>query len=188
VSVVLREDRSVDFAAAGLGLQYGTVRLVKSEPSWVSLGLDLAVKTERALGELVEAIEHVGSTAVPGLIAKPVIDLALGVRPGVDVGELVDPITAAGWIYRGDAGEDGGWVFVLEDSPWHRVAHAHGVVFGDEPWQRYLLFRDLLRRDGAARTAYAEAKRQLAEQHRNDATSYTKGKTTAVEELLTSIG
>jgi GrpB-like predicted nucleotidyltransferase (UPF0157 family) len=70
-----------------------------------------------------------------------------------------------GWRYRGDAGCDGGWVFVLEDAPLHRVAHAHGVEQGGSQWCAYLQLRDLLRRSAEARQAYEETKRQLVAQH-----------------------
>src|SRR5262249_13485748 len=146
--VDLRDDGFVDYAAAGLGLQYGTVRLVPTDPSWAAIGHDLATETKQMLGELVRAVEHVGSTSVPGLLAKRVMDLALGVPVGADVEELVEPMSQRGWIYRGDGGVDGGgWVFVLEDSPWHRVAHAHGVIYGGDQWLRYLEFREVLRGD-----------------------------------------
>jgi GrpB-like predicted nucleotidyltransferase (UPF0157 family)/ribosomal protein S18 acetylase RimI-like enzyme len=144
-------------------------------------------ETAQGLDELVAAVEHIGSTAVPGLVAKPVIDLALGVRPGVRVDQLIEPMAQRGWIYRGDAGDDGGWIFVLEDSPWRRVAHAHGVAADSEQWRRYLQFRDLLRCDVRARQHYARTKERLARKHPGDAVAYIEGKTTTVWSLLSDL-
>ena len=147
----------LDFAAAGLGLQYGTVRLVPAEDAWASIARALAADISRVLDGHAIEVEHIGSTAIPGLLAKPIIDLAVALRPGTVVEEIAEPLSGLGWIYRGDAGEDGGWVFVMDDAPWHRVAHAHGVPFGSSQWVRYLQLRDLLRQSAAARQTYAEA-------------------------------
>ncbi len=171
----------VDFAVAGLGLQYGTVRLVRA------LGGDrrrLMEDVRSALPDVVTEVAHVGSTAVPGLLAKPVIDLALALAPDVAVDDVARPLARLGWLYRGDAGRDGGWVFVLEDAPWHRVAHAHGVEHSEDQWSRYLQFRDLLRASAAARRTYEATKRRLADQHPDGRRDYTTGKAATVQRLL----
>lgn len=174
----------IDFDGAGLGLQYGTVRLAPTDSRWIAIADQLAADIRAVLGGSVRAVEHIGSTSVPGLLAKPIVDLAMGVRPGTTVDEVADAMSGLNWIYRGDAGEDGGWVFVMEDAPWHRVAHAHGVEFGGSRWIRYLDFRDLLRRSTAARTTYEETKKRLALQHPDGRDLYTAGKGPTVEALL----
>jgi GrpB-like predicted nucleotidyltransferase (UPF0157 family) len=121
---------------------------------------------------------------VPGLLAKPIIDLAVGLRSGTALDAVEIPLSELGWIYRGDAGENGGWVFVLEDAPWRRVAHAHGVEFGGRQWVRYLRFRELLRRDEAARRAYEDTKSRLAERFPDGRAGYTEGKDLTVCALL----
>jgi GrpB-like predicted nucleotidyltransferase (UPF0157 family) len=75
-------------------------------------------------------------------------------------------------------------VFVLEDSPWHRVAHAHGVDAGGSQWVRYLQLRELLRESATARRTYEEAKQRLSEQHPDGRDLYTAGKDTTVQRLL----
>ncbi len=100
---------------------------------------------------------------------------------------LVDVlIEVEGWIYRGDAGDDGGHVLVLEDRPWHGVAHAHVVSLGGDQWRNYLRLRDLLRESPAARERYAAAKRSLLQASGNDRSAYTMGKTDIVRSLLAS--
>src|SRR5205085_12276657 len=89
----------VDFAAAGLGLQYGTVRLVRADGGWATIGCGLAADIGVALADLASAVEHIGSSAVPGLLAQPIIDLAVAVRPGAAVEEVAASMSQLGWIY-----------------------------------------------------------------------------------------
>jgi GrpB-like predicted nucleotidyltransferase (UPF0157 family) len=168
---------------AGLGLDYGTVRLTEARPEWGWLAKDLADRIRAALGESAPGVEHVGSTAVPGLAAKPILDLAAGVN-GVSIEAVRDPLEGLGYEYRGDAGDRGGLVFVLEDRPRHRVAHVHVVEHGGPQWQRYLDFRDLLRRDASARTAYERLKTELAREFADDRKAYSAAKQGIVRNLL----
>jgi GrpB-like predicted nucleotidyltransferase (UPF0157 family) len=174
----------VDFAAAGLGVAYGTVRLERTAEAWIEVGAVLAEQLQDALIGRAVAVAHVGSTSVMGLLAKPIIDLAIGVSPQTTVDELAKTLSKLGWIYRGDAGAEGGWVFVLEDAPWRRVAHAHGVAFAGTQWTNYHRFRDLLRRSASARLAYEDTKQQLALAHPDGRALYTAGKTETVSGLL----
>lgn len=174
-----------DFAATGLGLRYGSVRLVPTDARWATIARDLAEDVGQALAGPVAGVEHIGSTAVPGLLAKPIIDLAVGVNPGTLVTEVAEPMARLGWIYRGDAGDHGGWVFVMEDMPWHRVAHAHGVEFGGPQWVRYLELRQLLRESPTARQKYEATKVVAAAQHPDGRHGYMAGKDATVQLLLT---
>jgi GrpB-like predicted nucleotidyltransferase (UPF0157 family) len=167
-----------------LGLTYGQVRLVDSDPGWPRAFELLAAELRAALGELSVAVEHVGSTAVPGLVAKPILDLAVGLAPAADPDRVVRAIERLGYEYRGDKGDTGGLLFVLEDRPAHRIAHLHVVPHGGERWRRYLAFRDRLRTDPDARAAYSEVKRRLGEQFEGDRQAYTAGKAAFVAWLL----
>jgi GrpB-like predicted nucleotidyltransferase (UPF0157 family) len=137
-----------------------------------------------ALGDSACGVEHVGSTAVSGLSAKPIIDIAVGSRPGGAVAELRARLEPHGFIHRGDMGSQGGVLFVLETAPWHRIAHVHVVPYGGESWVGYLAFRDLLRRDPAARDSYVRLKRTLAQRFPGDRAAYTAGKDQLVSALL----
>ncbi len=173
-----------DFAAAGLGLQYGTVRLVPADAGWTTIARELAEDIGKALARSARAVEHIGSTAVPGLLAKPIIDLAIGVDPGADVRLIAQPMSRLGWVYRGDAGSGGGWVFAMEDTPWHRVADAHGVEFGGARWVRYLKLRQILRESPTARQAYEAAKAHAAAEQPDGLRGYVAGKDATVRRLL----
>ena len=114
-----------------LGLTYGQVRLVDSDPGWPAAMERLVAELRGALGERAVAVEHVGSTAVPGLVAKPILDLAVGLAPTTDPDQAVPAIERLGYQFRGDKGDSGGLLFVLEDRPAHRIA-----LFMSSPWQR----------------------------------------------------
>ncbi len=169
---------------AGLGLDYGTVRLERTTEDWMLAGARLREEVAQTLGALVGGVEQVGSSSVPGLLAKPIVDLAVGLATDHALTTVIDRMESSGWIYRGDAGDDGGHVFVLEVRPWHRVAHVHAVEHEGVQWRDYLRFRDLLRRSPEARDRYEAVKLRLAQQHANDRKAYTDGKTKVVSDLL----
>lgn len=137
-----------------------------------------------ACGQLVIDTQHVGSTAVPDLPAKPILDIAAGVTMLDSMPELVERLTRIDYIYRGDHGDDGGHIFVAESSPDVRTIHMHVVEYGCKQWRDYLLFRDLLRENTALRQEYARLKKELARVHGNDRESYTTSKETFIRGIL----
>jgi len=171
---------------AGLGLPYGHLDLVTARAEWTIIGDRLAARVAAALGPLAEGVEHIGSTAVAGLTSKPIIDLAIGLLSDADLAVVEQRLTEQGWIYRGDAGNNGGQIFVLESEPWVRVAHAHGVLHHGDQWNRYLQFRDLLRADADARRMYSSAKSALLDDLEGDdiRRKYIERKSPVVESLL----
>ena len=168
----------------GLGLDYGTVRLTPARTEWAAIAEELVAVIDEALGEQVVAVEHVGSTAVPGLAAKPILDIAVGVGDEVPGEAVKERLEVLGYEFRGDAGDSGGLVFVLSDRPAHRVAHVHVVEHGGSQWHRYVAFRDLLLKHESARAIYERTKGQLAERFPNDRKSYQAGKEEVVRSLL----
>lgn len=174
----------IDFTAAGIGLDYDVLRLDRMTTDQVAAGSRLRDEVAGLLASGVEGVEQIGSSSVTGLLAKPIIDLAVGIATRVQVATVRSLLEDASWIYRGDAGDSGGHVFVLETLPWHRVAHVHVVEFAGEQWGNYLRFRDLLRRSPQARERYGNAKARLSETHMHDRRAYTDGKTIIVHDLL----
>ncbi len=159
-----------------IGLKKGTLRVVAHRPEWRGL----FERERRALwdsvGDLVLDIQHVGSTAVPGLDAKPIIDIAAAVPSEEVLPRLEGPLRGLGYIYRGDAGGDGGHIFVKESAPEVRTHHLHVVEAHDPQWRRWLLFRDMLRADETLRAAYARTKKGLQERFGEDRKGYTRAK------------
>lgn len=173
-----------ELTAAGLGLHYGSLRLERTPESWLEAGRDLREQVAELLSGSAAAVEAIGSSSVIGLLAKPIIDLAVGLSRDSDPARVRAILEDSGWIFRGDAGDDGGLVFVLEARPWVRVAHLHGVVYGGSQWNDYLRFRDLLRVSEEARERYEVEKLRLIALHGQDHRGYTSGKTPIVRRLL----
>lgn len=135
------------------------------------------------------AIEHIGSTAVPGLSAKPIIDIIAGVSSLSEADALLEPLCARGYETSAEFNatlSDRRWL--MRQALGRRTHHLHLVVFGGEAWIRHLQFRDVLRADVAIATRYEYLKRELAERHRHDREAYTDAKTTFIKEILTNVG
>ena len=155
----------------------------------------LAAATERArlaaalAPWLVDGVEHVGSTAVPGLAAKPVIDLMASVRDlDAVVAQAGERLAADGWCYvppELDARPYRRFFVKPDESGQRRVAHLHLIQAGHPRWAEQLAFRDALRRDGELARRYEELKRRLAARHSGDREAYTAAKAAFV---ATAIG
>jgi GrpB-like predicted nucleotidyltransferase (UPF0157 family) len=137
---------------------------------------------------LTGAVEHVGSTAVPGLAAKPVVDLMAPVR---DLAQLDGPgterLTADGWCYVPPELDERSWrrFFVKPDAAGqHRIAHLHVIPAGHPRWAQQLAFRDALRGDAGLADRYADLKRALARAHGDDREAYSAGKAEFVAAVL----
>jgi GrpB-like predicted nucleotidyltransferase (UPF0157 family) len=159
-----------------LGLQRGTIRIVPADPAWATAFVAEHVRLNAAIGHLVVDIQHVGSTSVPGLDAKPVIDIALAVASPDDIARCRPLVLALGYLDLGDGGSDGGYLFVRERQPELRTHHLHIVTRDDPQWANYLRFRDRLRADDALRDEYGALKRTLQETFAHNRRGYTEAK------------
>jgi GrpB-like predicted nucleotidyltransferase (UPF0157 family) len=134
-----------------------------------------------ALGDLAIAVEHYGSTSVPGLVAKPLLDILVGGPDASDATPYRSLLTPLGYDYAANAGVPDHLVFGRGTARTHLV---HVVRYGGRAWQRALAFRDALRQDVALRDTYAALKRELARQHGAERSRYTAGKSAFVERVL----
>ena len=137
-------------------------------------------------GGLITRIEHMGSTSVPGLAAKPVIDLLVGVQPLDAAREKAVPVlTGMGYAYWADNPDDTARLFFVKGLPPapHRTHHVHMVEPNSPLWER-LLFRDYLRTHANARDDYAALKRRLAAQFPDDREAYTNAKTDFIQAVM----
>src|SRR5215831_879877 len=169
---------------AMIGLKRGTVKVVDYDPGWVLLALEGCRAVRNACDELLVDVQHVGSTAVPGMPAKPILDIAAALVRIDSMPEIVARLTRIGYIYRSDDGDAGGHLFVLASSPDVRTVHLHVVEHGSSQWRDYLRFRDLLRDRPAIRNKYAELKRDMANSCRDDREAYTASKAGFIREVL----
>ena len=149
------------------------------DDAWPARFEVLADQVRGALGQRVRRLEHIGSTSVPGLAAKPVIDMLLIVDDVQDEAAFVPPLESAGFELR-----------VRE--PDHRMfrtlqrdTHLHVYAAGRHEERDYLDLRDWLRVSGEDRTLYATVKRQLAQQQWDDMNDYADAKTDVVLDILT---
>jgi GrpB-like predicted nucleotidyltransferase (UPF0157 family) len=167
-----------------LGLRYGTVQVVPYHPEWVQAFREERGRIYDALHGLALQIEHVGSTAVPGLSAKPILDIAVGLSAAISVDTIVTALAGLGYEYRGDAGDEGGHIFVRESAPLIRTHHVHVVELDGPQWKAYLELRDFLRCSREARDAYIAEKCALADRHAGDRKAYTAAKDAILCHLL----
>jgi GrpB-like predicted nucleotidyltransferase (UPF0157 family) len=164
-----------------LGLESKTVKVVPYDSRWPSLFAAEAKRIVDAVSaaELRElTLEHVGSTAVPGLAAKPILDVAAGYGPGTGPLAYVAVFEALGYVYRGDRGLPGREFFRLGALRSH---HLHLVALDGTHWARLLRFRDALRGDSVLRDRYAALKQSLALRYPRDREAYMLGKSEFVE-------
>ena len=160
------------------------VEIAEYDPAWPELYERERDLIGGSLGDLVVAIEHVGSTAVPGLGAKPIIDIMVGVRTLAEGEKCVMPLEGLGYEYRGEAGIPGR-LFFRKFTAGVRTHHLHMVEQGSDYWERTILFRDYLRQHPQEAGDYYELKVRLAEQYGADREGYTEAKTEFVESVLT---
>ena len=166
-----------------LGLKYGTVALSSHDHDWAREFLEEEARLRAALPAGC-MIEHIGSTAVPELSAKPILDIVVGCPSGVVVSDVIATIESSGYLYRGDAGTVGGHILVRESQPAVRTHHVHIVALNDPQWRAYLALREWLRAHPEARAVYERVKQRLAADHRDDRRAYTRGKGEAIAGLL----
>jgi GrpB-like predicted nucleotidyltransferase (UPF0157 family) len=164
-----------------LTFQQGTITLVESDPSWPVLFEREAVRVRQVLGAAVVRLEHAGSTSVPGLVAKPIIDIILVVLNSADEPSYVPALTSAG--YR----------LVIRDPNWfeHRLfkgpdtdINMHVFTDGADEIGRMLRFRDRLRADEGDRELYARTKRVLAGQQWRHVQHYAEAKSEVVQQIM----
>jgi GrpB-like predicted nucleotidyltransferase (UPF0157 family) len=155
---------------------------VNYDQEWPVLFRQIAGPVGRTLGEIVVSVEQIGSTSVPGLAAKPVIDVDVVVRSAEDVPVAIERLRELGYVYQGDKGIAGREAFMWPShAPRH---HLYVVVDGSKPHVDHIRFRDYLRNHPEVACEYARLKRGLAEQHRNDREAYTSAKAESISRVL----
>jgi GrpB-like predicted nucleotidyltransferase (UPF0157 family) len=149
------------------------VELVPYDPLWPREFEAEAARIERACDELPLRLEHIGSTAIPGLSAKPIIDMLAGVPPRADRAPYIAALRGIGYEHRGNNGIRGRDYFV-RGTP--RSHHVHLASWSSALWRESLAFRDRLRANPALAREYDALKRQLALTFADDRRAYTEAK------------
>jgi GrpB-like predicted nucleotidyltransferase (UPF0157 family) len=166
--------------------KYGAGAIVVSDydPAWPVLFEDESARIRNALGALVLTVEHIGSTAVPGLPSKPIIDLLVGVRSFDEAMQrCIEPMQGLGDVYIPEyASWLPGELFFRKGPPGPWTHHVHLMETCHPRREAFLVFRDYLRTHPEAACAYANVKRGLAASSHDDIKAYRNGKSSFVEE------
>ncbi|MDS1268742.1 GrpB family protein [Lipingzhangella sp. LS1_29] len=165
------------------------VRIVDHDPNWSDRFAAEQEHVRSLLGPLLATeVEHVGSTAVPGLRAKPIIDMLAEVHSLEDARAALPTLEKSGWWYWAEdpMGEERLWL--LRPSPEQRTHHLQIRATGSPQAQALLAFRDALRGSQALRIEYAALKEWLAKRHPSNRNAYTNAKSAFVDRVLRESG
>ncbi|HEY6299563.1 MAG TPA: GrpB family protein [Candidatus Binatus sp.] len=165
----------------GMPVHNAPVQLIEYNAEWPTLFIREAERVRATLGARVLMLEHVGSTSVPGLAAKPIIDMILAVADSADEPAYVPAMESAGYVLR------------IREPEWHQhrlfkgpdtTINLHVYSFGCPEIDKMLMFRDWLRANDADRELYERTKRELAKQTWKYVQNYADAKTSVVEEIV----
>lgn len=165
-----------------LGVEFPFVRLEPYTPQWAIAYADERNRILSVLRNRVICIEHIGSTSIPGLSAKPIIDIAIGVDDLSDAEKFVPLMERIGYSYAGDGGVPNHRIFGR--GPRLRTHLVHAVVANGQEWRDHIGFRDALLGDPQLVKEYASLKSRLAAAFPDDRSSYTRAKSGFVERVL----
>jgi GrpB-like predicted nucleotidyltransferase (UPF0157 family) len=164
----------------------GPIVIAEYSAAWPMMFEQEREVVREALGKLVVAIDHIGSTAIPGLPAKPIIDLLVGIRSLEEARAFaVKPLVQLGYVY---IPEYEAWLpdelFFRKGVPGPWTHHVHVMEPGNPRWEDHLRFRDYLRAHAATAAAYADLKRTLAQRFGQDIGAYRDAKDDFVRDVL----
>jgi len=161
------------------------VAIVDYDPQWPVLYEEEKGRILGVIGRRIAAIEHVGSTAVPGLAAKPIIDIIVAVRRLIDAGECIEPLQSIGYEYVPEFEvELPERRFFRKGLPEARIHHIHMIELTSDFWERHLLFRDYLRTHPEVAQQYYRLKKELAARYGSDREAYAEAKTPFIESIV----
>jgi GrpB-like predicted nucleotidyltransferase (UPF0157 family) len=164
-----------------------TLRLVPWDPAWQVRFAEENVRVRGALGDLIAAVEHVGSTAVPGLAGKPVLDLAIAVDDEPSADRCIQPLAKLGYEYRGQHGDDPRRRYYVRNAEGRRLTQIHLYILPAAGWDEKLAFRDALRADADLAARYQAEKLRVADAVGWDKTAYSVSKGAFIEQVLAAL-
>ena len=169
-----------------LGLKRGTVVLLSHDAQWEVQARQVIDRLAQVLGEAACDIQHIGSTSVVHISAKPILDIAVGMKDPEQVFAFAGDLERCGVVFRArDTDRNGGLLFVMGDfTADTRTCHIHVVVWQGEAWYNYINFRDYLNAVPEQALRYEAEKKRLAESFAHDREGYTQGKAPLIDLLL----
>jgi GrpB-like predicted nucleotidyltransferase (UPF0157 family) len=158
------------------------IAVVDYDPAWPIRFVALRSTILSAVGEVALAVEHIGSTSVPGLAAKPIIDIDVVVASAADITAAIERLAVIGYEHRGNLGVEGREAFSSPPEPPQHYLYV--CVQGGTALQNHLALRDYLRNNSGAALEYGLLKKQLAARFPQDIDRYVGGKTDFILEVL----
>lgn len=166
------------------GLKRGTVAVVPHDSRWQEEARQCMDALKKILGNDAAGMEHVGSTAIPGICAKPIVDIAVAVGDLQDMLKHNEALEEQGFYYRGQDHE-GQLLYVCGDLEKDiRTHHIHVVLTESQAWKNYRNFRDYMNSHPEEAKAYAQLKQDLAAKYAEDRKAYTAGKQEFIDDVL----
>lgn len=160
-----------------IGLKRNTVKLYSHSNEWERVAEATIRDLKNIFLDKALDIQHVGSTSIKEIKAKPIIDIAVGVKSFEDVDKFIETLEDKGFIHVAENDDEHQRFFSCGDFEYDiRTHHIHVVIFGDKEWCDYIKFRDTLNNDVSKRRAYEELKINLEKKYPNDRYEYTEAK------------
>ena len=167
-----------------IGMKRGTVYLEPHQAEWERIAEETIQTLKNILGSIAADIQHIGSTSIRTISAKPIIDIAVAVNDYELILSKRDVLEKADIIFRFDERPEQ-LLFVMGDfAKDTRSHHIHVVIYGSDEWNNYINFRDYLNSNTEAAREYEAVKLRLAEQYPDDRIAYTDGKQEVIDKLL----
>ena len=165
-----------------LGLCRGKVTVEPHDFEWEITAQQTITTLKKVLGTLIIDAQHIGSTSIKGICAKPIIDIAIGVSDFRVMPEMIQRLEGNDFIYRGQDHPEQ-YLFVCGNND-VRTHHIHVVIYGSDEWNDYVNMRDYLNSHSEDAAKYSALKESLAKQYSDDRGTYTAMKNDMIKEIL----
>lgn len=170
-----------------IGLKRGIVELMPHQDGWYDIAQKTIDDMKLMLGNIAVDIQHVGSTSIKNISAKPIIDIAVGVNSFDDImkDDVIEKLSGAGYIHKPSNDNEVQRYFNCgDDEKDMRTHHIHVVIFGDEEWNNYIRFRDYLNNSISMAKAYNRLKQELMTEYKHDRGKYTEMKAAFILSII----
>jgi len=166
-----------------------SIELIHYDPTWPARFVEQKTRLTMILNPwLAGEIEHIGSTSVPGLRSKPIVDILAPVQSLAASRAAMPILGKDGWLFWPDDPNQDYRLWFLRPNPTARTHHLQIIQHDHASFRALIVFRDVLRRDVKAREAYSALKADLANKHQSDRNSYSNAKTEFVQAILEAEG
>ena len=170
-----------------LGLKRGTVKLLKYDPEWINDFNKEKEKLKKYLGSLIVDIQHIGSTSIPGMLSKPIIDIDVGVKFVRDFIKVIKILIENGYEYRENAHKTNVHILFAKGPEENRTHYIHVIKYNGQIWKRDIAFRDYLRTDKEEAREYLNIKKDLAKKFSLSRDKYTKNKEKFIKRIISLV-